>query len=347
MAEAIQIHIPEPCHESWQNMTPKEQGRFCGSCQKIVVDFSAMTDKELLDYISNASQNLCGRFAPDQLNKDIKATENKKRFSWAYVWNVLLATFLFTESYAQGQPMLKNKPVTKNKPVIKKLPLVLPEDLLPRMGTIAVVEPDQLELVPPREIDGTVVDNISNKPMQGASVYVKGAGVGTVSDSLGNFRLQVNKGDTVIISYVGYNTQTLVIDNNTNGQHVKLSMVEFEGFMGGIVLVTHKVPKKEKVKRVINNWTPAALKKDIKIYPNPIARGNAIQVDLSLKQTGEYKLELMDVQGRVVEVQKLVMATKTQKVTVPTQTNWSPGIYYIRISAPGIKNVYQGKVAIQ
>jgi hypothetical protein len=346
MAEAIQIHIPEPCHESWHSMTVKEQGRFCGSCQKLVVDFSAMSDKELLNYISNASQNLCGRFAPDQLNKDIKATENKKRFSWAYFWNLLLATFLFTESYAQGKPTLK-KPVTKSKPVIKKTPVVQPEDLLPTMGAIAVVEPDQLELSPPREISGTVVESASNKPMQGASVYVKGAGTGTVSDSLGNFRLQVNIGDTVIISYVGFRAQTLVIDNNANLQHVKLSMIEFERFLGGVVLVTHKVPKKERVKRVINNWTPAALKTDIKIYPNPIARGSAIQADLSLKQAGEYKLELMDVLGRVVEVQKLVMATKTQKVTVPTQTGWSPGIYSIRISAPGIKNVYQGKVAIQ
>lgn len=345
MAEAIQIHIPEPCHESWHNMTPKEQGRFCGSCQKIVVDFSVMSDKELLDYISNASQNICGRFAPDQLNKDIKATENKKRFSWAYVWNVLLATFLFTESYAQGKPTLK-KPVTKTKPVIKKKPVVQPVDLLPTMGAIAFVEPDQLELSPAREISGIVLDNVSNQPLQGASVYVKGIGAGTVSDSMGNFHLRVKYGDTVIISYVGYHMQTLVVDSNTNWQHVKMSMVEFEGFAGAVV-VTHKIPKKEKVKRVINDWVPAALKKDIKIYPNPVVRGNDIQAAVSLKQTGSYKLELMDVQGRVVEVQKLVMATKTQNVTVATQTSWSPGIYYIRISAPGIKNVYQGKVAIQ
>ncbi|HEX6427417.1 MAG TPA: carboxypeptidase-like regulatory domain-containing protein [Niastella sp.] len=331
MAEAIQIHIPEPCHESWHNMTPKEQGRFCGSCQKIVVDFSAMTDKELLDYISNASQHVCGRFSHDQLNTDLKKTENKRRFSWAYVWNILLATFLFTEAKAQG------------KPVIKKKPAVQQLDLLPRMGTIAVIEPE--DLAPPREISGTVVD-IDSKPMAGASIYVKGAGTGTVSDTLGNFHLPVNMGDTVIVSYIGYNTQTLVVDSNTNWQNLKISFAELHVTMG-IVAVKYVKPKKEKVKRVINDWKPAALKRDIKIYPNPIARGNAIQADLSLKQTGSYKLELMDVQGRVVEVQKLVMTAKEQRVTIPTQTGWSPGIYYIRISAPGIKNVYQGKVAIQ
>jgi len=303
MAEAIQIHIPEPCHESWQNMTPKEQGRFCGSCQKIVVDFSAMSDKELLNYISNASQNLCGRFAPDQLNKDIKATENKKRFSWAYFWNLLLATFLVTESYAQGEPVMKKKPDVQ-----------LP-NLSPRIGTFRVEEKHQ---------PGT-------------------------ANQLTPRTLSISKPDTVIpgISTIGYKAKTLNLAENTCLQvDVTNLYQELTGTLGAYV-VGVKIPKREKVKRVINNWTPAALKKDIKIYPNPIARGNAIQVDLSLKQAGEYKLELMDVQGRVVEVQKLVMATKTQKVTVPTQTNWSPGIYYIRISAPGIKNVYQGKVAIQ
>jgi hypothetical protein len=213
------------------------------------------------------------------------------------------------------------------------------------MGAIAVVERD--DLVPPREISGTVFDRASNKPLQGASVYVKGTGTGTISDSLGNFNLRVNTGDSVIISYIGYNTQTLVVDINTNWQNIKMSMTEFDHFLGGIVIVTKKVPKKEKVKRAINDWKPASLKKDIKIYPNPIARGNAIQANISLKQTGSYKLELMDVQGRVVEVQKLEMTAKEQQVTIPTQTNWSAGIYWIRITAPGIKNVYQAKVAIQ
>lgn len=102
MPKTVQIQISQPCHESWHNMTPNEQGRFCGSCQKIVVDFSAMNDKELLEYIANAAgYTACGRFSNGQLNRKIKTAENKRRFSWAYVWNVLLATFMITEANAQ------------------------------------------------------------------------------------------------------------------------------------------------------------------------------------------------------------------------------------------------------
>ena len=37
-----QYHIPEPCHEDWDAMTPEEKGRFCKVCEKSVVDLTAM-----------------------------------------------------------------------------------------------------------------------------------------------------------------------------------------------------------------------------------------------------------------------------------------------------------------
>lgn len=102
MSNTVKILILQPCHENWHNMTPNEQGRFCGSCQKSVVDFSLMTDKEMLDYMAKVSgYTACGRFSNDQLNKNIKVGQSKRRFSWAYIWNIMLATFLVTEANAQ------------------------------------------------------------------------------------------------------------------------------------------------------------------------------------------------------------------------------------------------------
>ena len=50
MKKEIYVHIPEPCHENWEQMTPVQQGRYCGSCCKQVVDFSQMSDKQVLLY---------------------------------------------------------------------------------------------------------------------------------------------------------------------------------------------------------------------------------------------------------------------------------------------------------
>ena len=92
---------------------------------------------------------------------------------------------------------------------------------------------------------------------------------------------------------------------------------------------------------------PSPLKKDIKVYPNPVARGNNVNVSLQLKQAGEYKLELLNTAGQVVHVQPLVMATSQEIISLPTQTAWAGGIYWIRISSPTIKNIYQGKILVQ
>lgn len=66
------ISIPKPCNEPWANMTPAHNGRFCGSCQKTVIDFSVMNDAQVLDTIAKAAGGCCGRFAPEQLHRPMQ-----------------------------------------------------------------------------------------------------------------------------------------------------------------------------------------------------------------------------------------------------------------------------------
>jgi hypothetical protein len=108
-----------------------------------------------------------------------------------------------------------------------------------------------------------------------------------------------------------------------------------------------KKVKVDTIKRFINNWMPATLKKDVKIFPNPIVRGNSIQVKLALPQAGGYKLELLNAAGQVMMVQPLLMQTKEQQIDLNTQTNWSAGIYWVRITSPDTKNVFQAKVLVK
>lgn len=62
------ISIPKPCHENWDEMSPRQQGAFCGVCSKTVVDFTSLTDDEVKNYfLQNSGQKTCGRFRNDQL----------------------------------------------------------------------------------------------------------------------------------------------------------------------------------------------------------------------------------------------------------------------------------------
>jgi hypothetical protein len=36
------LHIPTPCHESWDGMTPTENGRHCATCNHVVIDIASM-----------------------------------------------------------------------------------------------------------------------------------------------------------------------------------------------------------------------------------------------------------------------------------------------------------------
>lgn len=80
-------------------MNSREQGRYCGSCCKVVVDFTQMSNAAIADYlVSHKEQKTCGRFRTTQV-LDLPA--KKFRFSFSiqrFAAAVLLAfgAFLFT-----------------------------------------------------------------------------------------------------------------------------------------------------------------------------------------------------------------------------------------------------------
>jgi len=75
-----------------------------------------------------------------------------------------------------------------------------------------------------REISGKVVD-ANNIPLANITVLVQGKRTGTQTNSDGIFSLNVNTGDVLVISAVGYNTQRVKI-GNSNSITVKLNVGE-------------------------------------------------------------------------------------------------------------------------
>jgi len=103
----FQLRIPTPCHEDWEAMRPDPAGRFCGACSKTVVDFSMMTDAEVIHYLGMAGQRVCGRFAPEQLGRDLDLGSRRRRSNW---WQWLVAGLLVSGE-ARGQGVKKGEVV--------------------------------------------------------------------------------------------------------------------------------------------------------------------------------------------------------------------------------------------
>jgi len=399
MGIPVHLNIPEPCHENWQQMTPNEQGRHCMSCQKTVVDFTLMSDQEVLDYISRASSSVCGRFNNHQLDKTYGEKKIKPSFSFRYAWNVVVATFLLTGSAAAGQTnkaQQKKAPVERKEKIkFKDIPITQGEvefvkrDPVPKpkavaSGMAALTKGHSMAdrtkyAMPALKMFGFIRDSATKKPVGFASVRVKGVEQGISADENGRYELPMVGTDgkvTLVVSAIGYATREYVVPANSfkateilltaaadelspvvviagpvMGKLVRRMSTEVKKdtsnctvTVGGVTTGI-KITKFEKIKREVNEWLPT--KKDVRIYPNPVMPGNLVNISLDLNKTGEYKLDLIDAAGRLVYVQALQVAQKSQVVNVPTQSTWSRGVYWLRISSAMDKKVYQAKLLLQ
>ena len=94
-----------------------------------------------------------------------------------------------------------------------------------------------------KKITGTVVD--ASGPVIGASVVEKGkSGNGVITDFDGNFTLNVTPGATIVISYVGYETQEIKVGNQSS---FNITLKEDDAVLEEVVVVGYGVQKKKLV----------------------------------------------------------------------------------------------------
>lgn len=93
-----------------------------------------------------------------------------------------------------------------------------------------------------REVSGTVTEDVSNLPVSGATVEVKGTNYATVTDSAGNYRLMVPEGSsTLVFSFVGYTNLELPV----TGTVVNAVLVHTTGSMESVVVIGYGTARKK------------------------------------------------------------------------------------------------------
>ncbi len=93
-----------------------------------------------------------------------------------------------------------------------------------------------------KKITGTVVDAMG--PVIGASVVEKGTTNGTVTDFDGNFSLNVKPGATIVISFIGFETQEVPVGDQS---HFNITMSDDNAVLEEVVVVGYGVQKKKLV----------------------------------------------------------------------------------------------------
>jgi hypothetical protein len=215
------IAIEKPCDQSWQQMTVESNGRYCGHCCKTVVDFTRMSNEEIIQYLS-AGEHVCGRFENYQFNSlnNYLAIKNERHSSW----KGLLA----------GLSLMLALPSTKTEAKPRYQILQMPIDSK-RNAKTAETDSTLTTIV-----QGTIIDRGDKTPIPGVTVTIKGSPKGTVTNVAGKFVLDSKIGDVLVVTFVGYERQEILV--RECDQRINLELQENTQMLGEPVMMEYKRP---------------------------------------------------------------------------------------------------------
>ena len=161
--------------------------------------------------------------------------------------------------------LIENKTIT----IIRK-----PLPVVQEANTIAAIS-----------VTGKVMDE-ENKPIEGASVIVKGTGRGTSTNENGVFAINVNKGTVLIFSSVSYSEKQVKVEGKTIAIQLVLDLKPMERFIVGGNIMTIKRKAEVSSVAVIDSKTLEDLpyQNIEQIYRGLVAGTNNIQTGYETSQ---------------------------------------------------------------
>lgn len=202
----------------------------------------------------------------------------------------------------------------------------------------------------------TITGTITHEeyPLIGASILIKNSDSGTISDIDGDFELKVKKTDTLVVSYLGFNSQEIPVGNQKyinvglSGSMV-LDEVEVIAFAstycraiscyGVVACTTECYDLNESLEKAESVANPSKLISQL--YPNPSQTGK-----FQIKFFQDYaatKVQVFNSSGQLV---KTISAKPQNKKLGVDLSAYSSGIYLVAISASG-KHIATKKTIVE
>ena len=228
MNQKFRISIDNPCSENFNNFVPTDKGGYCSSCKKTVIDFTKMSDQEIINYFGTSKKNTCGFFLESQLKtyatvNPLISKEKPNKFISSVFGFSLLSILSFSSGYSQEK--IKGNEIVKIEKNSEELT-------------------DSLDLNNQHTVKGIVSD--SHGPLPGANVYLKKKNIGVQTDLDGKFTFPkpLKRGDILVVSFIGLDDQEIKVTKKD--MNVKMAYdikLKSDGpfFLGEVV--TNKVYK--------------------------------------------------------------------------------------------------------
>lgn len=222
MKRSFTIRLASPCDQKWETFQPTPQGAFCHSCAKDVVDFTKMTDQQIVEYFKSKPASRCGRFRPEQLATYPVQTETVNTG-----WRLWKAGAVALALAVMSKPSAGQTAVSKT---TTSLSYLTADDVIQEK------QPRNKEF----NVTGIVKSLTDGNPLPGLTVQKRGTDIQAVTDVDGRFTFPVTlkDGDSLDFMFIGLKSQTRVITGNADQELLILmedDVMQLGGYlMGGV-----------------------------------------------------------------------------------------------------------------
>ena len=151
--------------------------------------------------------SIANSFNHSSLKKRITMMIKKKSNPWARLKYIYVLPLAAVAVAAFARPEVSNELAEISSAKVNDLTSIVKTD------EVKSVENSSDEKF---NISGIVMEYPAKKPVPGASIIIRGTTMGTLTDKDGKFTLPVKKGDVLVVSYIGLQTQSVVVQADVN-----------------------------------------------------------------------------------------------------------------------------------
>jgi hypothetical protein len=232
MNQKTTLSIKTPCSEKFDNFLSTQNGGFCSSCKKEVIDFRNWSDIEIANHFKNVTKTSCGYFREEQLktytddNFPLKRNNSFRSVGLASVSLFSLLSFNNVFGQTKEKPLTFQTENNKVKQVEEQ-----PEGII---------------------IKGVISDELG--PLAGANVALKNSSISVTTNFDGEFTFPkpIEKGAVILVSYLGFKTQVINVTSETN--IITLKMDESVCLSVGEVSVARVYQSKPSFVQRLKSW---------------------------------------------------------------------------------------------
>ena len=126
-----------------------------------------------------------------------------------------------------------------------------------------------------QSVSGLITDN-SGTPLPGVNVIIQGTNVGVSSDFDGNYQINVDNGQILVFSYIGYDSVELTV----SGTNQDVKMTESDSELDEVVVIGYGTVRKKDLTGAVDLVTEKNFAKGSVVSPQQLIRGKVAGVSI-------------------------------------------------------------------